>query len=1787
MLLLLLAASWVWASQTQHEVEPNDTPAQANPVAGAVTLYGTMPAGDQDGFIWTVSDDDARKRWDFELHGIPGALTIAEVARVEYAGDGESVAGVERLMKMGTRDGTTPSVHRGQLFEPGEYLVGLARAGGGKGGGGLFRPPMIDATFGGASTGGAGADGDASGGTGPTSPVEEAVSDAWRLEISEGVRLNVQRNPGPRGRREDAQAIRPGRGFATFEPEPSTWYRFDFDQKTAEQRWDIEVRAPIGRDLRARLVDADGRELIAAAVDTHGLARFADLAPSPGTWYLELATRNPGFIHVVESTAVGQRVAGAEAEPNNSPAQANRVDFSQPVSGRMENAELDYFRFTIDEAAAGQRHALRVETSAPIEDSLCLYDGRWERLQCRTATTPFELPDLQLAPGDWGVSFGGKSRQGADYRISLEPRGPLEPGREAEPNDTVGTATGMPSNQRIRGRMGGPEDIDVYRIQIAGEPQLWRFQVIGDGFRELAYLDGQHRRKAQTRLAQGERRARLDDLYLLPGTHYLRVSALGHPEGGDYVLMARPLGPPDPDGELEPNDALNKQRLAIGQTRTGLLANTDDSDYYRFYLANPDHIRLTITPSPDGRIKSKLYWYDQLLKQDSESKAGEPVSIQGVFPPGDYHVLLEGTQPSDAEYSVQLERLPRFSCPSDCEPNGGWLAAPLPSDLVLQGTAGNWRDTDAYQLPAFEAPATLLLHAAEPVATLSLTHRSETVKQAYDPELPGYRMKVPAGGPYRIVIGNRGAYRLEAEFPDGQVRKAGALPARLALSLAAGRVAAFRAHGQRLGGELLLENTGDATLDLRIEFATSHHRWSVDAAQDTVSLAPGARASVPVTVRVPADAWSEDPLRVSVRAVDAAGRQQEAWQDLAVLPGAPSVGREPAWPIPDALRGGFNVAWEPFGASWENPPSPRLMGIEKLRDGLVFSGDHMRTGTVDWEAAQGHPAITLRLPGDAPLPVAGIAVDLFGANMMHGLGAGALLLSEDGEHYSEALRFETLPILDEQHFALEKPRMARYARLRFDGNFGGQFVSMGEWKVILEPGFDLSAGAGFNLADPALGGHLVWASPAYPGGGSQLVLTAGDPSSSATMTRDGLTRDYVIGFHQGRAARVSRVEWSYPESTDAGNRVFERIDVSASLESPVGPWLPLGTIDASGARAHAALELAAPAWARFVRLTAHRPDLKGKWPHDPGQIRILEVPTGGGYLSALTEWGSAGPRAGYELQQGVPPEPELSAAGNTSRDRAARLQPGQAAEGAVALQDDLQHWYRLRVPDGRNTLLISLSGEPTVRTEVAAEDADGNPLPVRRIGDMQLPGRHRYEAIAEPGSEVFLRVFEPVRNVVLSWDTSGSIGAYRTRVYNAMATFAGQVVRGRESVNLMQFGAQPMLRDWLGEAYLLRMAVNDSTPTSSSSAEWTLKEASRALAPRAGSKAIVVITDAQTPRDTGLWDAMREVQPRIFSIGVAGNSRQDHDLLRDWAMVNGGHFTQLRHEGELDVAYARATALMHDPADYRLQIETEYREAPGPGRLRVQAPASGTGAGAAVELILDASGSMLQRMGGKRRIDVAREVLTRAVREHIPAGTPLALRVFGHREAGSCRTDLEIPLAPLDPATAAKAIAGIRAMNLARTPIADSLAAVESDLQGAKTGVVVLVTDGEETCDGDPGAVLDALRKKGFDVRLNIVGFAIDDAALAQQFEGWAAQGGGRYVGANDPEALASAMEEVLRVPYRVLDRGGNVIAEGLVGGDPVEVEQGVYRVVVDATPARTFEDVEIPGEQDVSLSLE
>jgi len=233
------------------------------------------------------------------------------------------------------------------------------------------------------------------------------------------------------------------------------------------------------------------------------------------------------------------------------------------------------------------------------------------------------------------------------------------------------------------------------------------------------------------------------------------------------------------------------------------------------------------------------------------------------------------------------------------------------------------------------------------------------------------------------------------------------------------------------------------------------------------------------------------------------------------------------------------------------------------------------------------------------------------------------------------------------------------------------------------------------------------------------------------------------------------------------------------------------------------------------------------------------------------------------------------------------------------------------------------------------------------------------------------------------------------------------------------------------------------------------------------------------------------------------------------------------------------------------------------GSLRVASSKTSTmGTNSGVLVILDASGSMWQKLEDRFRIEIAREALVNLVSETIPADTAFALRAFGQKEPRSCRTDLEIPLAPLNSASVVNTINAIEPQELSKTPIAASLAMVGEDLASvAGERVVILVTDGEETCDGDPEAAISSLIASGVNIRVNIVGFAIDEYALQKTFERWAELGNGTYIDAQNADDLGVAVSQAVNMPFEVMDASGDIIATGTSNGDAIPLPIGEYRV--------------------------
>jgi hypothetical protein len=260
--------------------------------------------------------------------------------------------------------------------------------------------------------------------------------------------------------------------------------------------------------------------------------------------------------------------------------------------------------------------------------------------------------------------------------------------------------------------------------------------------------------------------------------------------------------------------------------------------------------------------------------------------------------------------------------------------------------------------------------------------------------------------------------------------------------------------------------------------------------------------------------------------------------------------------------------------------------------------------------------------------------------------------------------------------------------------------------------------------------------------------------------------------------------------------------------------------------------------------------------------------------------------------------------------------------------------------------------------------------------------------------------------------------------------------------------------------------------------------------------------------------------------------------------------------GDYEIRYSLAQS-------YATLARAPLKIVPGaqpPGLIAVTALATQP-ADRAVHVILDASGSMLQRLGAERRIEIARRTLAKLATETLPAGTPFALRVFG-RDAKSCATQVVLPLQPLNRTTTAKAIATLEAKDGARTAIAASLEQVASDLKAARgERVAIVITDGEETCAGDPAAAVRKLAQGTPRTVVHFVGFAVTEPKTVAAFRQWSTLGGGSYFDARDGVALERALAQAVQPGFEVVDATGKLVARGRAGGEAVRVLPGTYTI--------------------------
>ncbi len=183
--------------------------------------------------------------------------------------------------------------------------------------------------------------------------------------------------------------------------------------------------------------------------------------------------------------------------------------------------------------------------------------------------------------------------------------------------------------------------------------------------------------------------------------------------------------------------------------------------------------------------------------------------------------------------------------------------------------------------------------------------------------------------------------------------------------------------------------------------------------------------------------------------------------------------------------------------------------------------------------------------------------------------------------------------------------------------------------------------------------------------------------------------------------------------------------------------------------------------------------------------------------------------------------------------------------------------------------------------------------------------------------------------------------------------------------------------------------------------------------------------------------------------------------------------------------------------------------------------------------LLDGSGSMNETWNGRTKFEVARELLEKAIdsvtREN--NAVEFGLRVFGHqfsREQKNCEDSrLEVAFGRDNAGAVREVLAAIEPKGY--TPIAYSLFLAAHDFPAGKDAVnaIILITDGQESCSGDPCASSEALRNRRIALKPYIIGLGLNQSEQA----GFDCVGS--YYDAGDPSTFQQVLGVVISQALR------------------------------------------------------
>ncbi len=1368
---------------------------------------------------------------------------------------------------------------------------------------------------------------------------------------------------------------------------------------------------------------------------------------------------------------------------------------------------------------------------------------------------------------------------------------------ESEPNNTFADALNVGEEKTIQGELVGT-DKDLFKLSIVGEAQHWRVQVLARqaGVSTITLYNENQNSQETLKVPAEEKVARLDNIFLEPGTYFLGV------EGKDteymVLLLALDSSPQQESETTSQQDSVEESAPEAEQAPEELPEQTSNEEELE-QTSSEEKPEVASEELESEQVSSEEEVEEEQASNEEESES-EQISSEEEQ---ESQPQQETVETAESQSSQTNEVTNTISPDEQTEVSG-----------TLAGV-----DTDVLKLNVVGKPQLWLIRAISHSGKLSkITLYDKNLSPKVSLSMPVGEQRASVGDlslePSTYFLGVEGEdseYSIhflslgedtEAKQPfsedseEQETQQTTSEDSELVALEETPEEAPEQAESQQDSLEKPESELAEQEPPLETELEPALQEVSEDIAETEIELEE--TSDEPIESDVESQPQQDLPEEL---AEQPELESQEPVSESALQETSKEIVEENLAEAPIEFKG-FNIALAELGGKVEYATSKYRdeWTAENLIDGVPFTVIYKYTRyecvSCGWSSSRNASPqeVIFSFFEERETLVEAVIIDTTtfstfsepdkfdsAPNLVE---VWASTTNLDGE-FTKIIEANLEANSSEQiiHFP---PTPAKYLKLHFLTNHGGDFIRVGEVKIIEAAETSILADFPRNLANPTLGGSFAWfTSQKDEDNGAHLLLDGQTDTPGWKSGDDSFPQDFVLAFRDNQLAYIEKVTLNPAGNHDKSTQpqLVEILVSTKDLDNfeLIGEFTPTPEQE----------EWSFPInrEARFVKL------------------RILEN-HGGSYTSLGEVRIFEGAKENYQsiLLEAQNPIAEQSteevAVDISDNEGQKEVEPNNTPIEANPIEIDDKIWgvinplaeedyFSFTVPSNKSMLTIDLTGQPNIRTSLALQDDSGNVLKQFDPGNL-LAEETKFSWSLDEG-EYFLEVSEPVSTQVLIWDTSGSMEGRVEDLRVAVENYLDQVPAGVQ-LNLIRFSdskAEVLLPEFTSDISQLKAATEGKFFADGGTPFYdAIAKGIDLLADVQGNKAIIVMTDGIDTQSklsySDFWQILNEQRIRLYTIGLGVSLKQyqpefatsGEQVLNHAAMVTNGRYLFANTSSELTGIYQQVADELGQISSYSIKTTLDQ----GKGTLSVAAIGNEIRGSVPVsapqtELIFDASNSMWGQIDGRAKIAIAKDVMYQVIDE-LPDKTEVALRLYGHstpfRDEGACEdTELVFPFGEIDKERLKEVVQEITP--LGTTPIAYALEQVAEDFQdtvGEKR--VVLVTDGIEACDGSYAAAIDELEAKGLDIQLLIVAFAISDEVTKQELEAAAERTGGEIYDAQSANELFEAISKAVGVPYKVLDASGETFATGLIGGDAIEVPEGVYTVIVQAEE----EEVNIPN---------